>query len=392
VGDNCGPRRSGRCLPGAPTSCFGCRPSSLTGRGRASRGERPAAASWVVVAGSQLDFRVYFGHTAPGPATARGGTGGDAASSSPASNVAAPRLTPRTALSSTGRDSHRRSLIARYARRWAPLGRTSKVDSTFYVRGRIDHGERVAPKRVTIAEWAEHWIANQSELRPRTRERYELALRLHVLPHIGRVRVSDLTVDHVAWLIAEMRKAGLAPLTIRGHLTPLCRLMAHAARRGIAAANPVAKLDKGERPAAVAKRERRILTRQEIEGLLGAVDPRHRALLTTAVFTGVRLGELLGLKWMDVDFDEDVIRVRRQLGRDGQVAELRRRRHGARSTCSPISRACCASTKRSRRSRCPTTSSLRPLQVRGSGIGTSLGGSSIRPSVAPVWRGTGSRG
>ena len=61
----------------------------------------------------------------------------------------------------------------------------------------------------------------------------------------------------------------------------------------------------------------RILERDEIARLLAAAPERYRALLATAIFTGLRLGELLGLTWGDVDFDAGLVRVRKQLGRDG---------------------------------------------------------------------------
>jgi integrase len=61
----------------------------------------------------------------------------------------------------------------------------------------------------------------------------------------------------------------------------------------------------------------RILTREEIPRLLDASDGDLRVVLGTAIFTGLRQGELLALRWMDVDFDEGVVRVTRALGRDG---------------------------------------------------------------------------
>jgi integrase len=65
----------------------------------------------------------------------------------------------------------------------------------------------------------------------------------------------------------------------------------------------------------------RTLTREEIGKLLGAADQAHRALLATAVFTGLRLGELLGLTWANVDFEASTVQVRRQLARTGGRVE-----------------------------------------------------------------------
>ena len=65
----------------------------------------------------------------------------------------------------------------------------------------------------------------------------------------------------------------------------------------------------------------RVVEPDEIERLLGAASERYRPLLATAVFTGLRLGELLGLVWADVDFEGGLIKVRKQLARTGERVE-----------------------------------------------------------------------
>lgn len=114
-----------------------------------------------------------------------------------------------------------------------------------------------------------------------------------------------------------MQEGGSAGWTIRGALSPLSRVLGHAARRGLIAENPMTRLERGERPA-IAKREKRILDRAEIERLLAAANDSktpYRTLIATAVFTGLCQGELLGLVWADIDFDAALIRVRKQLDR-----------------------------------------------------------------------------
>ena len=203
-------------------------------------------------------------------------------------------------------------------------------------------------------------MAAATDLRPRTRERYESALATHVLPRLGRVRVSELRKHHVTSLVSSMwagvyfarqgergklvpaskgegrlvevtrrdkegRPVPSAGWTIRGTLSPLSLVMDYAVEEGMAAANPVAQLrgGKGRKRGlpSVAGREKRILAREEIPLLLKAAGDRYRALLATAVFTGLRQGELLGLTWGDVDFEAEVVRVRRQLGDGGRRVE-----------------------------------------------------------------------
>src|SRR5687768_7045406 len=111
-------------------------------------------------------------------------------------------------------------------------------------------GERVAPSRVTFGEYAERWIESQSQLRPRSLDSYRTALRIHLVPRFGRLRLTAITVDHVAELIADMKVKGYASWTIHGTITPLSAMFRQAARRGLIATNPVRLLERGERPSA----------------------------------------------------------------------------------------------------------------------------------------------
>lgn len=181
---------------------------------------------------------------------------------------------------------------------------------------RMRKGERVAPTKQTFAEFATAWLDAQQQLRPRTREWYAIAIRKHLSPRLGNRKLESITVDDVAMVIAEMRREGLAAWTIRGVLTPLGQIMGNAARHGMIAHNPVRKLVRGERPT-VERREMRILAPEEIPSLLAAAG-RYRPLLATAVFTGARLGEVLGLTWADINFDAGIVRIRKQADRQGR--------------------------------------------------------------------------
>jgi integrase len=204
-------------------------------------------------------------------------------------------------------------------RRWKTIDGDLRdaEDARGEVMRRMRRGERVAPSRATLADVAAEWFAAQAQLRPRTREKYEGAIRVHINPRIGHVRISAVAEEHVLHVIGDMQAGGSAPWTIRGVLTPLGRILGYAVRRGLLASNPMQRLERGERPA-VGRREQRVLERTEISAILLAANPKFRPLIATAIFSGLRLGELLGLAWRDIDFDAGYIRVRKQLDRDGQ--------------------------------------------------------------------------
>jgi integrase len=176
-------------------------------------------------------------------------------------------------------------------------------------------GERVGRTLLTLREHAPIWLEQQHQLRPKTRSEYERHLTQHVLPVLGRYRLTDINEDHIAQLIAHMQKQGYAAWSIRATLTPLSRLLGHAARRGLIPQNPVRRLEVGERPR-VQRRDKRILTTDEMRRLLDEAR-RYRPLIATALFAGLRLGELLGLVWADIDLTHRAIHVRKQLDLNG---------------------------------------------------------------------------
>src|SRR3954452_5199021 len=168
-----------------------------------------------------------------------------------------------------------------------------------------------------LAEYAATWLESiRGLVRPRTYEGYAYRLERHVLPRFGQRRLDEVGVDDILALIGDLREGGYSGWSIRSILPPLSRLFSHAVRRDVVAASPISKLDRSERPA-VWKREQRVLNSQEIGRLLDAAPPRYRTLIASAVLTGLRQSELLGLRWRDVDFEDELVRVRSALDRDG---------------------------------------------------------------------------
>jgi integrase len=184
------------------------------------------------------------------------------------------------------------------------------------VQARLGRGGLVVRTRRTFEEVGEEWLAAQTHLRPRTHELYRTALRRHLVPRLGDRQIVDVDEDAIAAVIAELQTQGLSAWTVRGIMVPLGRVLAHAARRGLIADNPIRRLEPRERPRVV-KREMRILRPDEIDALLRASLPPYRPVLATAIFTGLRQSELLGLIWADLDFHAGVVHVRRQLDRSG---------------------------------------------------------------------------
>jgi integrase len=183
--------------------------------------------------------------------------------------------------------------------------------------------------RLTFSAVAGRWLerfavrVQSGQRRQRTYDAHRYHLRSHLLPALARRRVSAITVEDVADLITAMRMRGISEKTIAGAVSSLHSILRYALRQGWIATDPVARLEHHERTRPVPRRQR-ALGRNQIAGLLQACPPRDRLLVATALFTGMRISELLGLVWADVDTCEGLIHVRGQLSR-GRRGESPRR-------------------------------------------------------------------
>lgn len=175
-------------------------------------------------------------------------------------------------------------------------------------------------ERLHVREVGDAYIAHlrdNLERKPTTIQDYGIILGKaeQGLPKksVGAIKTAD-----VESYVAAMKSKGRSTKTIANHLNFLHGLFAFAMRRGWAHSNPVAAI---ERPRALeADPDIRFLDREEIEDLLAAVpDDRlgmvERPLYLTATMGGLRQGELIALRWCDVDWKAKVIRVRRNYTR-----------------------------------------------------------------------------
>ena len=150
--------------------------------------------------------------------------------------------------------------------------------------------------------------------KPATIRRYEEALRLHIGPVIGHVRLSDLERADVKAMWKEWSRAGMSPSSIRNNIDPLRVIIREAVEDGRLAVDPIAKI---KLPQGSGRRER-VADRAEAQALLDALPDDGRALWATAFYATLRRGELRALRWSDVDFDTG-IRVNR--GWDDKAGE-----------------------------------------------------------------------
>ena len=181
-----------------------------------------------------------------------------------------------------------------------------------------------ADQPVLVATALEEFLARFSaqvssgERGPRTLEHYRWALTEYVLPAWGERELPSIGPDEVVSLSQALREQGAQAPTLRAVEAAESRLFSFACRRGYIEQNPFSKLERGERAKARAE-DRRVLTQDEVERLLASAEGlMSRTLLACLLYTGMRQGELLGLRWQDVDFERGLLRLRLQLQRPGK--------------------------------------------------------------------------
>lgn len=163
----------------------------------------------------------------------------------------------------------------------------------------------------TLATWAERWLRLvRHRLRPATLATYRTALRHHIIPALGHAELARLRPSDVEALTARMIEAGAAASTAALTRRVLVVCLTDAARDGLIARN-VAALARAPRSVPA---HRRVLTAGEIKALATDPDPVV-PLALLAVATGLRRGELLALRWADIEPDRNALHVHAAVSR-----------------------------------------------------------------------------
>jgi len=174
-----------------------------------------------------------------------------------------------------------------------------------------------APTRTTLEEAAAEWLGAAHAGTARTRSgdpykpsalrSYEEALRTKVLPELGTLRLSSVDRVAVQDLVDRLTAEGLAPSTVRNSILPLRAIFRRAVARAEVVHNPTVALSL---PVVRGTRDR-VARPNEARDLVAALVVTDRPLWATALYAGLRRGELQALRWSDVDLEAGLIRVER---------------------------------------------------------------------------------
>jgi integrase len=172
-------------------------------------------------------------------------------------------------------------------------------------------------KGLTVKEYLERWRKDsvRGTVKQRTLENYEYAVRLHLVPMLGHLKLKALTPMHVQSLYSSKLDSGLSVRTVRLVHATLHKALKQAVRWGLVPRN-VTEATSPPKVSRDARKEIQPLTQEQALALLDtARGDRLEALYVLALTTGLREGELLGLRWQDVNLEGSTLSVRQQLTR-----------------------------------------------------------------------------
>ncbi|BDG62318.1 site-specific integrase [Caldinitratiruptor microaerophilus] len=201
-----------------------------------------------------------------------------------------------------------RRKVARFS---DPL-KTKVVDWKLETLQKIREGTLVEPSRETLGQFLARWLETTvaHEVKATTLQNYQDIVRAYIAPHIGAVPLQKITPPQVQGLYHTLLGAGKSPRTVALVHAVLHKALRQAVEWGLLARNPIDAVKKPR----VERKEAAALTPEQVAQFLEAArDDRLHALFTLAVYTGLRQGELFGLRWRDIDLEAGTVTVAQNL-------------------------------------------------------------------------------
>lgn len=229
---------------------------------------------------------------------------------------------------------------------WVDLGRDPETgkrrQQTLTVRGAkrdaerelrdllhsLEVGSYVKSSRITLGQWLEQWCQSYVAMHcsARTAESYQSEVRRHLTPFLGRILLTQLQPQHLQNYYSQALtkgrtdgKGGLAARTVQYHHRILSEALSHAVKMGLLGRNIAKAVD----PPRVERKNMATLVLEDIPKFLEATQGTpYYILFYTALYTGMRLGELLGLRWCDIDLDMASLSVVQALYKRSGVCKM----------------------------------------------------------------------
>jgi integrase len=180
-------------------------------------------------------------------------------------------------------------------------------------KAQIEGGLTLAGAQVSLADFLKEWLTLiETSVRAKTSDQYRQIVRQHIVPDLGPIRLKDLNPRQIQSLYSKKLETGTSPRSVIMIHAVLRRALNHALKLGVIGRNPVMAVIRPK----FKRKEMNVLSDSQVRVLLSAAaGTRFEATYWVAVTTGLRLGELLGLKWSDLDWVNRRLRIQRQVQR-----------------------------------------------------------------------------
>lgn len=183
----------------------------------------------------------------------------------------------------------------------------------------VEQDNYIKPDRLTVAQFLESWLVDyvRTNTAPRTAERYQEIVKIHLIPALGSLSVLALRPEHIQRHYTKALESGrrdgrggLSALTVHKHHRILYEALKYGVRHGILVRNVAEAVD----PPQGKSKRLTILGPNEVQLILEAArETPYYTIFFTLAYTGLRRGELLGLRWCDVDLEMSTLSVSQTL-------------------------------------------------------------------------------
>ena len=193
-------------------------------------------------------------------------------------------------------------------------GKTRKEAAEKMTRAQseVTLGTFIAPNKITVSSWLNDWLweYKKLKLKPNTFSSYEQNIRVHIIPAIGDLLLMDVRPEHLQRFFNRKTESGLSSETVKKLKNIISGAFSQAMKNGLVQRNPC---DMTVLPR-LTRKDIRVLTLEEQQRFISEISgDRLEAAFVLTLATGLRIGELLALKWSDIE--NGILKVRRSLGR-----------------------------------------------------------------------------
>lgn len=166
---------------------------------------------------------------------------------------------------------------------------------------------------ITLRDWLKRWLANEvvHSVKASSYQTYLSQIRNHILPALGSCYLHLLTPEIIRGLITELYERNLSPNTVKAICRLLCSALGSAVESDLLLKNPCEKIVHHT----PARMKQRVLSTREQQLMLAKAQKQRNLPVMLALYTGMRLGEICGLKWSDIDQEKGTVSVSRTVQR-----------------------------------------------------------------------------